>query len=1022
MIAQRVGGPTSLDFNNRRYYLQNNIRLHQLLSARGLTSWQQMPIADPNAAKRTLVTATVVKDGQATVTLKEPGAYKLVCIAELPDGSKLKNEVGCVVRKADDLPGLALRLDGDQFETGKDLGGEIHSRFANARVLLTLRDSVGVRVWKTIQLKGSTARFSERLPQGLRYGCTVEVQYVDATGRNHIAEKFVRVIPRDRMLKIDVKAPETCAPGKEVTIDLAVNRREPIDLVVSVYDQSLLGIAADKSPDVRSFYLADERVRHTAARDRLRRLIGDVTIRELIQRAEKLLKDKPAIGKTPHGARLVQLVNYYKRSTYFYAHHIPLLLELAGVEARGNWIYGWSGWSWHYRFDPKIEAKTPLRLRDALGLARNGWRLHYFFSGSSLLLSEYHVKSMDRMAQSGGLSAGMMFRRGYGMQSARGDARFSVTGNGFRSHTNSGQGISGQSFLSHLPANPQAVELIDSDVDGVQVRRNFSDSAFWNAQVRTDKDGHARVTFKLPDSLTNWQVVVTAVSPRMHVGRAKARFRTFKPVMVWPMVPRIFTEGDIVRLYASVHNRTDKPQQIEVSLKVKNGSILSPRIVRIQVPAKGQVPVYWTFRPEHSGYTQLLMTAQCPAGSDASLKRLPVARLAAEQTVTKSGFCKGTATIRIPDGVNMNDAQLEVTLVPSLADDVVHSLDYLVQYPHGCVEQTMSRFLPAIRVAQTLRKVKIDNPKLKKKLPLVVAAGIKRLLQLQKPGGGWGWHGGSRTHEMMTPYALYGLLQAEKAGYDIPNNTAVTRGLNRLRTFIRSMNQKQTADRIYCMYVYSHRRSLQPDWWKFIGTQLKNGKLSDYALAMSLEMSVQKKKKPLADRLAAALRNRAHKTNGTAYWTSAGFSRWGNDRFEITAAAMKALVAYAPNEPLIIDVLAFFAKTKRGQRWNSTKDTAMIIFAICDYLATQESGPGKKRIVTVQVNDGTARKIRLITGNMPRFTIPGRLLHHGDNQIRFHGVVPGAMFRAVFHYWKRGRDIAPLKQGLTVTRKFFLLS
>lgn len=191
---------------------------------------------------------------------------------------------------------------------------------------------------------------------------------------------------------------------------------------------------------------------------------------------------------------------------------------------------------------------------------------------------------------------------------------------------------------------------------------------------------------------------------------------------------------------------------------------------------------------------------------------------------------------------------------------------------------------------------------------------------------------------------------------------------------------------------------------------------------MSLEMSVQKKKKPLADRLAAALRNRAHKTNGTAYWTSAGFSRWGNDRFEITAAAMKALVAYAPNEPLIIDVLAFFAKTKRGQRWNSTKDTAMIIFAICDYLATQESGPGKKRIVTVQVNDGTVRKIKLITGNTPRFTIPGRLLHHGDNQIRFHGVVPGAMFRAVFHYWKRGRNIAPLKQGLTVTRRFFLLS
>ena len=50
--------------------------------------------------------------------------------------------------------------------------------------------------------------------------------------------------------------------------------------------------------------------------------------------------------------------------------------------------------------------------------------------------------------------------------------------------------------------------------------------------------------------------------------------------------------------------------------------------------------------------------------------------------------------------------------------------------------------------------------------------GIKRLLELQQPDGGWGWHGNGQTHEMMTPYALYGLLQAEKAGYQVPAATA----------------------------------------------------------------------------------------------------------------------------------------------------------------------------------------------------------------------------------------------------------
>ena len=109
------------------------------------------------------------------------------------------------------------------------------------------------------------------------------------------------------------------------------------------------------------------------------------------------------------------------------------------------------------------------------------------------------------------------------------------------------------------------------------------------------------------------------------------------------------------------------------------------------------------------------------------------------------------------------------------------TLNYLVDYPYGCVEQTMSRFLPAIKVAQILKQYEVNHPELQKKLPGCVAGGIKRLLELQQPDGGWGWHGGSQTHEMMTPYALYGLLQAEKAGYTIPNETAIQRGLQRLQ-------------------------------------------------------------------------------------------------------------------------------------------------------------------------------------------------------------------------------------------------
>ena len=65
---------------------------------------------------------------------------------------------------------------------------------------------------------------------------------------------------------------------------------------------------------------------------------------------------------------------------------------------------------------------------------------------------------------------------------------------------------------------------------------------------------------------------------------------------------------------------------------------------------------------------------------------------------------------------------------------------------------------------------------------------------------------------------------------------------------------------------------------------------------------------------------------------------------------MKALVAYDPNDPLIPGVLAYFHGTKRGDRWDSTKDTACVLYALCDYLAAVRAGPAAAGLVKIKVN------------------------------------------------------------------------
>jgi uncharacterized protein YfaS (alpha-2-macroglobulin family) len=563
----------------------------------------------------------------------------------------------------------------------------------------------------------------------------------------------------------------------------------------------------------------------------------------------------------------------------------------------------------------------------------------------------------------------------------------------------------------------------DADQKGLQVRRDFSDLAYWNAKLRTDEQGKAQIKFKVPDSLTAWQVVITGVSPKMHVGQATTSFQVSKPIMIGPILPRVFTEGDTVKVSANVINRSDTRQTLRVRLKVENGTVLDKPETQLALDSTRSGFVHWTFRPGKVGFTQLLMSAECDAGSDASLKRLPVLSAGVVEVITRSGYCKGQATIDLPPGVDPSTAKLEIRLVPTLLADLVDTLDYLIEYPHGCVEQTMSRFLPAIKVAQVLQQFKIEHEGLKKRLPGCVEAGIKRLLELQQPDGGWGWNGTSRTHEMMTPYALYGLLQAEKAGYTICSETAVTRGLARLKQFIDSMGEKQAADRIYCMFVYGHRHDINPQWWQFISALAEDGGLTDGALALALQLAAEKGNKELASRLADHLRKRAQQNNGMVWWTTARFAHWVDDPLEITATALRGLVLVDANDPLIPGVVAYFASTKQGNRWHSTKDTALIVHALCEYLVQQNvQSPDQGRVV-LRCNEGQPEEVVFASKTLTRSVmVPGSQLKPGTNTITFTQGSPGVMYRLILRHVQEGQEIAARESGIAVTREYWLLT
>ena len=997
--------------------------------------WTALPVYDP--VRRTLVTALPVTNNQAIADLKRPGAYKLVAITRLKDGTILQAEAGLAIKKPEKLPTLVLELEKHDLPAASRLRGTVHTRFANAKMLLTLRDAVGIRLTKPLVAGADgIATIDVQLPPNLRYGCSVSVQYPESANAVHIDQRELFVDPTDRTLTVTAKAPPTVGPGDEVPVEVSVNRNEEIDLIVSVYDDALLAVVGDLSKNIRNYYLADVRGQDRSARELAARKVGDVTVAELVAKAKDLLKAPDILLDLP--ALKVRLERFVQRWWFHQiaADDLFILMQLAGQE-----VYIANGW---YNANERVQYDKNVRLADVIrqqnttsvavvndvtmlssaggGFGGNSaWAMlrypRYNFGGG------FQGFGGGGFAGSGGYQGGFQnFGGGGGFGSLpRGQNGFG--GGGF-------QGGFSLQFNSDF-ATPASIRRPAPGTD--VVRRDFADAAFWSAQVRTDKTGKATVKVRVPDSLTSWRVAVTAISPKMHVGSGSTKFQSKRPVMIWPMLPRAFTAGDTVRVFGTVHNLTDKEQTIQAKLTAENGQVLSVAEKTVTVPANGSVPVEWDYKAGKAGTTDLLMAAEGPAGKDASLKVLPVMPPGLIERATASGLVgKGKLAFTLPDDFDPKSATVNVTVAPTLAADMADTLPFLVEYPHGCVEQTMSRFLPALRVAQILKQSGISLPELEKMLPKVVEAGVKRLLELQQPDGGWGWQGGGQTHEMMTPYALLGLLEAKKAGYPIPNEHALATGMHRLKGYLQAMgptwdvgfvgdkevNRPQFNDCLYCLSVLSRAEAVPAEWWKRIDSFAGTKTISDYGHALALELAMKEGPPPLQMKLAGELRKRAKKSDDRVFWTTAGFSHWGDNTTEVTAAVLKALVAYTPDDALIPGILTYFHSTKRGDRWDSTKDTAAVLYAFCDYLTATKSGTAREGKVSAALNGGPAMTLEMKGPLSKTIALPAAALKPGKNVIDLTGEAQSgsSLARVVVRFSRTGSDIPARDHGIKVTR------
>ena len=470
----------------------------------------------------------------------------------------------------------------------------------------------------------------------------------------------------------------------------------------------------------------------------------------------------------------------------------------------------------------------------------------------------------------------------------------------------------------------------------ISARKRFPDIAYWEPALQTDAQGRATVSFQLPDNLTTWRATANAQTLDTRVGYAAQKVLSAKDFMVRLETPRFLTQRDGSRLTAIVHNETGVRQQAFVRLTADNLRVNDRDIQPLTLEPGQTGQASWQVTAENPGDVKLRVTAWTvrnsgqPQYTDGLETTLPIRPYGREDIVSFAGQVTAshpeTEALRLDPAAIPAASHLTIRLTPSVATALIGALDYLIGYPYGCTEQTMSRFLPDLMAQRALRNSGLLVSIRTDELPRMVRNGLQRLYRFQhRETGGWGWWEHDEDDPWMTGYVLYGLATARAEGYTVEEKV-LSEGRKAAVALLKK-TPLEIDTRVFLIYglaLAGDRETARAERSKLLINEMTG---QGWATLVLLDKLLGRD----TGAAMAGLDRRAKTEEGMRYWTVRKYDYVSSDR-EATATAMRAMLAVNPRDPRITSSLRWLMLQRTGDHWENTRATAQVLAAFCDYL------------------------------------------------------------------------------------------
>ena len=524
----------------------------------------------------------------------------------------------------------------------------------------------------------------------------------------------------------------------------------------------------------------------------------------------------------------------------------------------------------------------------------------------------------------------------------------------------------------------------------VVVRADFRETALWLPDLATGEDGTASTTVSFPDSTTRWKLVARACGTDASFGQEERdAARTSLPLVLRLARPRFLVVGDEATLSVVLDNTTAdelvaavrfEAEGLDVLGWLDDGALRTDDVGPLTVPPHASARRDFRVRAASAGRATLRATAAAGDVADGVELELPIEEHGLDVLVADAGRLDGERldlAFEVPPA-REGSVDLRVAVSPSLATTMLDALPYLTRYPYGCLEQTLSRFVPTTIAMRTLERLGID--------PELVAAasfggveeafvakthpegredfarfedaaeeGLAKVLSWQRGDGSWAWFPGGEGNEWMTAYAVWSLALARDAGMDVSDGVFGS-ALGWIETRLVEARGRPD-DQAWLLHALAEgRRVLDKDGLGTRGSEAYENLFANRTGLSSTGTALVALAAHAAGRTEDAATFAAMLANGVtrfddpgsstiggphagqrlplAHWGSPGrILRWSDGAIEATSFCLRALLTVDPTNELIAPAMTWLVKNRRGAQWNSTRDTAIAVLALCDYLA-----------------------------------------------------------------------------------------